>query len=59
MWWIRVMLLIMVIPTGLYYWALGKNVSDAEEKNNRDMSYELNPFTGEKMPVETKKKVKK
>lgn len=54
--WGRIILLIMVIPTALYYWALGQNVSDAEKKYNKDMTYELNPFTGEKMPVNSKKK---
>ncbi|MGB3161715.1 hypothetical protein [Carnobacterium sp.] len=56
--WGRLILLIMLIPTGLYYWALGKNVSDAEKKNKRDMTYELNPFTGEKMTVDSEKKKK-
>ncbi len=33
--------------------ALGKNVRETEKKHNRDMTYELNPFTGTKMPVES------
>ena len=49
----------MVIPMALYYWTLGQNVSDAEKKHNKDMTYELNPFTGEKMPVDSKKKIRK
>ena len=36
--WGRIILLIMVIPTALYYWALGQNVSAAEKKHNKDMT---------------------
>ncbi|SDI79926.1 hypothetical protein [Natribacillus halophilus] len=33
-----------------YFVALGKNVRRTEDKHGRDMTHELNPFTGTKMP---------
>ena len=52
-WFIRIMMLVTV--TFIFYFiALGKNVSKTEKENKRDMSYEINPFTGMKMPSEDK-----
>lgn len=36
----------------LYFVALGKNVSRTEKEHGRDMTDELNPFTGNRMPVD-------
>lgn len=32
-----------------YYASLGKSISEAEKKAGRDLTYELNPFTGKPM----------
>lgn len=37
--------LIIIFLTTFYYWALGKNMLDVEEKDNEVRTYELNPFT--------------
>lgn len=41
----------IVLATFVFYFvALGKNVRRTEDKHGRDMTGELNPFTGTKMP---------
>ena len=50
MWLTRFILLILFGWGFFYYRALGRNVYEEETKEKRDMSHELNPFTGEKMP---------
>ncbi|WP_096189013.1 hypothetical protein [Evansella halocellulosilytica] len=52
-WFIRLILILLFLPFIFYFMALGKNVRETEKKHNRDMTYELNPFTGTKMPVES------
>ncbi|PGK51395.1 hypothetical protein CN918_26760 [Priestia megaterium] len=37
-----------------YYASLGKSISEAEKKAGRDLTYEINPFTG-KQEKNTKK----
>ncbi|UFT98370.1 hypothetical protein KO561_14340 [Radiobacillus kanasensis] len=53
-WIARLILLATLLPMIFYFIALGKNVRKTEEENERDMTYELNPFTGMKMPVKEK-----
>lgn len=50
-WIIRIVILIAFVPFIMYFVALGKNVRKTEKDYNRDMTYELNPFAGTKMPV--------
>ncbi|WP_156856149.1 hypothetical protein [Oceanobacillus sp. AG] len=55
----RLILLIVAVPFVWYFVALSKNVSKTEKEHDRDMSYEINPFTGLKMPSSDSKKDKK
>ena len=55
----RLILLIVAVPFVWYFVALSKNVSKTEKDHDRDMSYEINPFTGLKMPPNDSKKDKK
>ncbi|MEW4369219.1 hypothetical protein [Paenibacillus kandeliae] len=36
----------IALPQMWYYAALGKRMSEEEKKAGRDLTYELNPFTG-------------
>ncbi|MCA0993811.1 hypothetical protein [Pseudalkalibacillus hwajinpoensis] len=38
--------LLSLIAWGWYYASLGKRISKEEEKAGRDLTYEINPFTG-------------
>ncbi|WP_075980580.1 hypothetical protein [Bacillus massilinigeriensis] len=51
-WVVRLILLVVFLPFIFYFIALSKNVSKTEKEHKRDMTYELNPFTGMKMPIE-------
>jgi|GEM_PF-5424431 len=50
-WALRLILLAVFLPFIFYFIALGKNVRKTEKEHNKDMTYELNPFTGSRMPV--------
>lgn len=39
-------LLLTVLPMAWYYAALGKRISAEEKKAGRDLTNEINPFTG-------------
>jgi len=54
----RLILLIVAVPFVWYFVALSKNVSKTEKEHDRDMSYEINPFTGLKMPSSDSRKDK-
>lgn len=61
-WIFRLVQLVFLVTFIFYFIALGKNVSRTEKKHKRDMTYEINPFTGNRMPVndnETDEKDKK
>ncbi|QDP41094.1 hypothetical protein [Radiobacillus deserti] len=53
-WITRIILLAMMLPMIFYFIALGINTRKTEDMYKRDMTYELNPFTGTKMPVKEK-----
>lgn len=55
----RIILLLVAIPFVWYFVALSKNVSKTEKEHGRDMTYEINPFTGMKMPSGEKERGKK
>lgn len=47
--------LLSLIAWGWYYASLGKRIAKEEEKAGRDLTYEMNPFTGSSQSAETKK----
>lgn len=51
-------LLLVALPFMLYFFAISKNIAKTEKDYDRDMTYELNPFTGMKMPTNEGKKKK-
>lgn len=50
-WVLRIIILVVFVPFIFYFIALGKNVRQTEKEHQKDMTYELNPFTGTKMPL--------
>ncbi len=36
----------IIVPQAWYYIAIGKRISEEERKAGRDLSEEINPFTG-------------
>lgn len=49
-------MLVFFMPFVFYFIALSKNVSKTEKDHKRDMTYEINPFTGMKMPLDDNEK---
>ncbi|MCM3740840.1 hypothetical protein M3210_11205 [Oceanobacillus luteolus] len=54
----RLVILVAAIPFIWYFIALSKNISKTEKEHGRDMTYEINPFTGMKMPSSEDEKKK-
>ncbi|MBF0707845.1 hypothetical protein IQ283_14700 [Alkalihalobacillus hwajinpoensis] len=48
--------LLSLIAWGWYYASLGKRIAKEEEKAGRDLTYEINPYTGSSHGVDSKKK---
>ncbi|SES97893.1 hypothetical protein SAMN05216389_10437 [Oceanobacillus limi] len=55
-WLIRMIMVVVALPFIFYFIALGKNVRQTEKEHKKDMTYELNPFTGMKMPEDDNKR---
>jgi len=47
----RLVLLLVTLSFILCFFAISKNIAKTEKEDDRDMTYELNPFTRMKMPT--------
>ncbi|OEH93742.1 hypothetical protein [Bacillus solimangrovi] len=56
--WITMFVGLLTVGSWIWYYAsLGKRISSEEKEANRDLTYEINPFTGSSKHTNGNKKV--